>query len=346
MHPILTSLRNSLLYLSAWIPLGAMFGLVLSLSSHLNWRESLFLTVPVTIVLAFMCLSPFYMCRALPFGTSRMWRTTTNHLAAAVGVTAIVLVVAHVFAFESGSFFPGLGERAHAGFSIVALMASLLYLLSVGLHYAALAVESSRKSEVLTRDAQLKALKAQVNPHFLFNSLNSISALTSVDPARAREMCIHLSDFLRTSLRLGERPSIAFGEELELTRTYLQVEQVRFGNRLKVTEDIDEACKSCEVPPLIVQPLVENAIKHGIATLVDGGEISISGRRSPAAMRFVVANPFDPEAPVTKKSGIGLRNVRDRLHTRFGGAARLEITVEENRYRVAVSIPCGSGESA
>lgn len=345
MHPILTSTRYFLLYLAAWIPLGGMFGLVLSLSGNLSWRETLFITAPITIVLAFMCLSPFYMCRAMPLGT-RMWRTVANHLVAALGVTGIVLAIAHALTANSNGLFPGLDRRARSGLSVVAVMAILLYLLSVGLHYAALAVESSRKAEVLTRDAQLKALKAQVNPHFLFNSLNSISALTSVDPSRAREMCIYLSDFLRASLRLGERPSISFGEELELTRNYLQVEQVRFGTRLKVVEDIDAACRDCEVPPLIVQPLVENAIKHGIATLVEGGEISISGRRSRTAMRFVVENPFDPESPVAKKTGIGLRNVRDRLQTRFGGAARLEIGIEENYYRVAVSIPCASGESA
>jgi LytS/YehU family sensor histidine kinase len=159
-------------------------------------------------------------------------------------------------------------------------------------------------------------------------------------------MCIYLADFLRASLRLGERLTIPFGDELELTRNYLQVEQVRFGSRLKVTEDIEPDCQNCQVPPLIVQPLVENAIKHGIATLINGGEISISSRRSSSAMRFVVENPFDPEAPLAKKSGIGLRNVRDRLATRFGGAARLEITIEENRYRVAVSLPCALGESA
>jgi two-component system sensor histidine kinase AlgZ len=344
MHPILTSGRYFLLYLAAWIPLGGMFGLVLSLSGRLTWREALFITVPLTIVLAFECLSPFYMCRAMPLGT-RMWRTVANHTVTALGVTGIILILAHALTAHSTGLFPGLDQRANAGISVVAVMAILLYLLSVGLHYAVLAVASSRKAEVLTRDAQLKALKAQVNPHFLFNSLNSISALTSVDPTRAREMCIYLSDFLRTSLRLGERPSISFSEELELTRNYLQVEQVRFGSRLKVVEDIDAACHDCEVPPLIVQPLVENAIKHGIATLIEGGEISISGRRSRTAMRFVVENPFDPESPVAKKTGIGLRNVRDRLQTRFGEAARLEITIEENRYRVAVSIPCASGEA-
>ncbi len=173
----------------------------------------------------------------------------------------------------------------------------------------------------------------------MFNSLHSISALTAVDAGRAREMCIRLSDFLRNSLRLGERTTIPFSEELALARTYLEVEQVRFGQKLRVAQDIEEGCGDCEVPPLLVQPLVENAIKHGIATLVDGGEISIRGRRSADNLRFVIENPFDPEAPSTRKNGIGLANVRERLAARYGNAARMEVEVEGERYRVILSLP-------
>jgi len=218
----------------------------------------------------------------------------------------------------------------------------LLYLLAIALHYALLAVQSSRQSEILAREAELKALKAQINPHFLFNSLHSISALTTLDPAKAREMCIRLSDFLRSSLRLGERKTIPFTEELALARTYLDVEQVRFGMRLQVVQDIEEGCGDCEVPPMLVQPLVENAIKHGIATLVDGGEISMRGRRSRDTLRFVIENRFDPEAPSTRKNGLGLANVRNRLEARYGSAARLEIEVDQNCYRVVLSLPCSA----
>ena len=152
-------------------------------------------------------------------------------------------------------------------------------------------------------------------------------------------MCIRLSDFLRLSLRLGEGGDIPFGEELALARIYLDVEQVRFGDRLRVFQDIDPDCADCEVPPLLVQPLVENAIKHGIATMVDGGEISMKAHRSRGAMRFVIENPFDPEAPAARKSGIGLANVRNRLRTRYGNDARLDVQVEPNVYRVVLSLP-------
>jgi LytS/YehU family sensor histidine kinase len=238
-------------------------------------------------------------------------------------------------------FSPSLEDRLRSVTPVIAGTVFLCYLLSIALHYVLLAVESGKQAEVLSREAELKALKAQVNPHFLFNSLNSISALTTVDAKRAREMCIRLSDFLRISLRLGERLTIPFGEELSLTSSYLDGEQIRFGSRLRVHHDFDPASADCEVPPLLVQPLVENAIKHGIASLVDGGEIMMSAHVSNERLRFSIENKFDPDAPAMRKSGFGLLNVRNRLAARYGSAARLEIQVENNVYKVVMTVPCG-----
>ena len=321
-----------------------MFGVVLSAASKINWQQSATLTAPLTLTLAFVCLSPWYACRMMPFGATVIWKMVGNHFLAAVVASALLLAMASGLIAAFSGPFPDLEEDFRPIRPVLVAVAIVMYVLSIAFHYAVLAVESSRKAEVLARDAELRALKAQVNPHFLFNSLNSISALTAVDSAKAREMCIKLSDFLRISLRLGERASISFGEEWELARTYLDVEQVRFGARLRVIEKIDAECSGCEVPPLLVQPLVENAIKHGIASLIEGGEIAIIAARSKDGMRLIVENAFDPEAPRMRKSGIGLRNVRDRLKARYGGAGHLEIGIEENRYRVELTFPCDSSK--
>jgi two-component system sensor histidine kinase AlgZ len=339
MHPLLSSRTNLAMYLAAWVPLGAMLGLVLSMPAGLDWRETTALTAPLSLLLAFICLSPWYSCRFLPLGATPAWKLLSNHVLAAVVLSGGVLLAARALAGGFSDVFPGLGQRFQPALPVLAGMSILFYLLAIALHYAWFAVQSRREAEVLAREAELRALKAQINPHFLFNSLHSISALTTVDAGRAREMCIRLSDFLRNSLRLGERTTIPFSEELALARTYLEVEQVRFGARLRVAQDIEEGCGDCEVPPLLVQPLVENAIKHGIATLVDGGEISIRGRRSADSLRFVIENPFDPDAPSTRRNGIGLANVRERLAARYGNAARMEVEVEGERYRVILSLP-------
>jgi LytS/YehU family sensor histidine kinase len=196
---------------------------------------------------------------------------------------------------------------------------------------------------VAARDAELKALKAQINPHFLFNSLNSISALAGIDAARAREMCVRLSDFLRSSLRVGERESVPLSEELALAHNYLGVEQVRFGGRLGVEQQIAPECEAGLVPPLLLQPLVENAVKHGIASMVEGGTIRLQAWRVENALHISVENPFDPEGVTARRNGLGLQIVKRRLLARYGDRADMAVESGDHSYRVEVLLPYETG---
>jgi two-component system, LytTR family, sensor histidine kinase AlgZ len=339
MHPILRSRSACGAYLLAWIPLEFVYVYLFAAGGHIRWFESIAITVPTLLALSFFCLFPYYTCRSLPPGSVSIPRLVVLHSVPAMFFSGFVLAVSHLVLAGLDRVFPTLRTRFYPLMPVLAAMVFLTYLLSTALHYVFQAVERSKQAEILSREAQLKALKAQVNPHFLFNSLNSISALTAIDPARAREMCIRLSDFLRNSLRLGERASICFSEELALARAYLDVEQIRFGQRLRLVQHVDAACADCEVPPLMIQPLVENAIKHGVATLVSGGEVVIDAKLGPNGMRVTIENDFDPDAPVTTKSGFGIANVRSRLQARYGSAATLEVDVEGNRYRAVLSTP-------
>ena len=338
MHPIFKSRSALVAYMAAWIPLGLLFGFVIGVTGRLSAARTLALTAPLTILLSCICLSAWFVCRSLPLRSTPPGKLIAHHVLAAMLASAVVLTLMNLLVAGVTKFIPKPDYWSHSS-PIVAVMVFLVFLLSVAMHYVLLAIESSQRAEVLSREAELKALKAQINPHFLFNSLNSISALTSIDPARAREMCVRLSDFLRNSLRLGERASIPFHEELALTKTYLEVEQVRFGQKLRIMQDFDSDCGDCEVPPLLVQPLVENAIKHGIATLTEGGEIGFSVRRRRDVLHIMVENPFDPDAPAARKTGFGLVNVRNRLQARYGAAGKLDIQVDQNRYRVMLSFP-------
>ncbi len=324
MHPLFNSRKALLLYLAAWIPLGKL----LSIATGMGWQE----TALVSLLLAFVAMSPWYSCKGLPLGTTPLWRVAWHQAAAVIVASSAVLLAARISA-------AGLSLKI-GNLPALAGMVSLIYILSIAVHYTVLTAQASRESEILARAAELKALKSQLNPHFLFNSLNSISALTSVDAARARDMCIRLADFLRTSLRLGECGSVRFTEEMELARMYLDVEQVRFGKRLRVSMNADPECANCQVPPLLVQPLVENAVKHGIATMADGGEISLRAAWTGGGIQFEIENPYDPEAPVVNSGGIGLRNVRDRLNAKYGSAASLEIEPQIGKYKVTLRIPC------
>jgi LytS/YehU family sensor histidine kinase len=339
MQPLLRYWRQALIYFAVWLDFGAILGLVAAGAGHVPRLEGIALAIPVMFLFAFVCLTPYFTCRAVPLRSLAWKRLVRHHLTSTVVATALVLLIGTLLAAAMSSMWPGLDVLFSAATPVFTLFVALTYVLSTALHYVFLEIESSRRAEVLAREAQLRALKAQINPHFLFNSLNSISALTSIDPARAREMCIGLADFLRASLRLGERDTVPFGEELALTNMYLGVEQARFGKRLRLIRDIDPACNSCEVPALLIQPLVENAVKHGIAMMADGGDILISGHCERDVLYFRVSNPFDPEAPVQARNGIGLRNVRARLEARYGSAARMQIEATESNYQVTLSFP-------
>ena len=175
-----------------------------------------------------------------------------------------------------------------------------------------LAVERWREAEtrqlalqVLAREAELKALRTQIDPHFLFNSLHSISALTTVDPAGARRMCLLLGEFLRLSLKLGAEDRIPLAEEMALVDRFLGIEQVRFGDRLRASVTLDPGAAACEVPPLLLQPLVENAARHGVAELVDGGLIDERAVRRGDRVIVSVENPCDPDRRVRAGAGVG-----------------------------------------
>ena len=156
-------------------------------------------------------------------------------------------------------------------------------------------------------------------------------------------MCIRLSDFLRISLGLGSRPTIPLGEELDLARNYLELERVRFSDRLRVEIEIQAGCEDCAVPTLLLQPLVENAVKHGIAGLVEGGTIRLEVRRDDPGVVITVTNPFDPEASPTERLGVGLAQVRRRLEVRYGSHARVDTGTADGLYRVVLRLPCEAG---
>src|SRR5262245_2242162 len=349
MHPILARPGRLNPYLAACMPLAAILAALLGRpGGGIRVYEADALAVPLPSAYAFSGLSAWYVCRQFRFGRADALRSLVAHVVAAILTSCIWLGFAALLAAAWGlwSPFAGLLQRLRPQGVALFAVGILLYVLAAALNYVLLALEAAREAErreanlaILARDAQLAALKAQIRPHFLFNSLNSIAALASANPGRAQEVCVRLSDFLRKSLAAGEKSSIPLSEELALSRTYLDVESLRFGDRLSVEEDLDEKGTSCEIPPLLLQPLVENAVRHGIASRVEGGTVRVSVARGGGRLRILIENPVDPDSPSRPGTGIGLRNVRERLAARWGAEALFAAKKLTDRFLVVISVP-------
>ena len=191
----------------------------------------------------------------------------------------------------------------------------------------------------LVKESELSSLKAQINPHFIFNSLNSISSLTIISPEKARDMIIKLSDFLRYSISNKDEQMTSLKDEMQNINRYLDIEKVRFGDRLKVVEDIDEQCMDKRLPGLILQPLVENAVKYGVYESVDQAKIEISTSCSEKALKIKIRNDYDPDLVVKKGEGIGLKNIESRLAIIYKNENLMVINKSNNTFEAAIIFP-------
>lgn len=359
MHPIFAGRGRLGLYLMGWSPLAALLVVLLVWRGELAWSEAALVGLPLAYLFAYLCLSAWYLCRALPLQPGKRaahsLEALGGQLVAALVSGALLALAGRGWLLLLGSI-PGL-DRLDLRFPAVAPMLFALgvplYLLSVAFHYLLLALAEgsaaerrARESRLLAREVEWKALRAQLDPHFLFNGLNTISALATSDPAAARRMAILLAEFLRRGLKVGERAEIPLAEEAALVSSYLAVERVRFGERLEIVEALEEEALAWPVPPLLLQPLIENAVRHGVAQLLEGGAVRIEARivgrqESGRRLHLAVENPSDPDRPAAGGHGVGLRNVRARLAGRHGEAATLRVLPRPGRFRVEIELPAG-----
>jgi hypothetical protein len=346
MHPILADRRQLGLYLIGYLPIGLV--LVLGFGQRDAWGNAAIFFLPLTMIYAFIGLSAYYVCSAFPIASNyRIWRALPAHISSAATVGGLCVGIAWVWSAALQSLNLGLQPQQYMAQPWqLFVVAALLFWLAIAFHYVLIASYATQKSEkralesgLLARDAELKALRAQLDPHFLFNSLNSISSLTGSDPAAARKMCLLLAEFLRDTLRFGGTHRIALKDEMSVVQRYLAIEQVRLGPRLAMTVEASEAALATLIPPLILQPLVENAVLHGIAHLLDGGNVSISSELDQSTLRIRVTNPVDPDRPRNRRSGFGLMLVRERLQSQYAGAAQLQVREETGEFTAEVSVP-------
>ena len=213
----------------------------------------------------------------------------------------------------------------------------------LALSYSITVQEQERQAAELVvkaQEAQVRALRYQINPHFLFNTLNAIAALVRDAPARAEEMVVRLSDFFRRSLAVNPMEDLTLSQEVELQRLYLEIERTRFPDRLRFDVALDDGSAEARVPALLLQPLVENAVKHGVARSEGATCIRIHARLDGPVLEIVVENDAKASGVGSTGEKVGLRNVYDRLRSRFGDEASLTTEeLAEGGFRNILRIP-------
>lgn len=280
----------------------------------------------------------FWLASARPFGGARRWRTLGEHALAALGVSVVMLAW---WAFLTRRL-----EPFGRGAAPPSLAAEFLHWFGIGFHYdlvtygailgIGLALDSharlrerelsAARLEARLAEAQLEALRFQLQPHFLFNTLHAIASLVEADPSAARRMIARLGGVLRQTLELGGRPEVTLREELEIVDGLLDLEAVRFADRLRIERTIEPAALDALVPGLVLQPLVENALRHGIARRAGPGTVSLRASRVGDELVLVVADDGPGPALDPARGGIGLENTRARLAQMHGTGASLRIT--------------------
>ncbi|HET7561524.1 MAG TPA: histidine kinase [Rhodanobacteraceae bacterium] len=330
-HPVLPDFCNA----------GAVFTLVvvaelvvmvdaLAPDARMAWRG--FFTASAFVVWLAL-LSALLLCRLSPLLTRfpRVASYALSWLALVLLVAFASAVVAWIdHAFGTG-LTPSSGTRFVAGnTALAALLAAAL------LRYFQVLADWRARLAAVSR-AQFDALQARIRPHFLFNSMNTVAALVRTDPDAAERTVEDLSELFRAALGAEDKPG-TLGTELDLIDRYLAIEQLRLGDRLQVQRDLDALPRALEMPALLLQPLVENAVYHGIQPLRAGGTLTLSGRRVEGGIEIEIANPL-PDAAPPARSRHGLDSVRRRIAYHFGERGGIDVRKEGGLYRVLVRLP-------
>jgi len=352
MHPIIARRDRLLLYLAVWLAFGLLLAAVIAFRGDMSFAWSVVYAVPLAVLLGLQSLSSWYLVQVLPPQQTPLARLAGTWVGAGFALLAIWIAAAlgweWLLTTLTGTTV--LDTDAATGLTWLLLFAGAIGLLVAVLgHYMLAAFEHTMQAErralelrVLARESELRSLRGQLDPHFLFNSLNSVAALIGTDAQAARRMCFLMAGFFRKSLEVGGQQSIALTDEIALAETFLAIEEVRFGDRLRKQFEVSDDVRALAVPPLVLQPLVENAVHHGVAHLIEGGSITVRARKRDGLLELAVENPCDPERPPSRGAGVGLANVRSRINALFGNRASVDVNADSTSFRVSIVLPASA----
>lgn len=345
-HPFLKNTKHFIYYLAIWMLMAGVQFAVLAVYSHVAILPALIDGLYFNFSFALFSLPVWYVVRYGKTGSSYFLNLVVNHLVTLLLIllawigSGIVLLNA-VFSgdeFYHSFLFISLPWRIISGIFYYSIIVLIYYIM---VYYQNLQekLNNEKKLTETVKQAELDILKSQINPHFLFNSLNSISSLTITNPEKAQEMIIKLSDFLRYSVSQTAENMTTLRNEFDNINRYLDIEKVRFGNKLEYSTEADENCLNLKVPAMILQPLYENAVKHGVYESIAPINIDTKCKLVENVLQISILNNFEPASKNKKGAGIGLKNIRERLKLIYRNDQLLKTSVHENIFEVRLFIP-------
>lgn len=342
-HPLTNNLRLLIFYALFWAVIGITDFILLVLWNNVPLTYALLDTITTFVLYPLLGSSIWYSIRYNSLEEVTIGRLILFHFIAAsilCGIwVSLIYAIFKPFMGEGNDFLKNsLPSKIFGGYVMYTVFLVFFYAVN---YYQSLKEKIKKESEykALIREAELQALKSQINPHFLFNSLNSISSLTISNPEKAQEMVINLSTFMRYSLMHNEKELVSFSRELENIKLYLSIEKVRFGNKLNAEFEIDAHCLDAEIPNMILQPVFENAIKYGVYETTEQVTIRTTCECDGNVLKIIIVNDYDFSTMKRKGEGIGLRNIRKRMEIIYNQPDLMKITDHKTSFEVQLIIP-------
>jgi sensor histidine kinase YesM len=342
-HPLTNNYRLLIFYAIFWALLGAINLVLMVIWYNMSFAISVPDALTTYVLFPLLGSSIWYSIRYNSLEEVTIGRLLLFHLIAASILCGIWLYITYaiyksVISASNEYLRNSLPSKIFAGYLMYAILLVFFYAVN---YYQSLKEKIKKESEykALIREAELQALKSQINPHFLFNSLNSISSLTVSSPEKAQEMVINLSTFMRYSLMHSEKEMVSFAREIDNIKLYLSIEKVRFGRKLNAEFEIDPVCLEAEIPNMILQPLFENAIKYGVYETTDQVTIKATCTCEGNAIKIIITNDYDASTIKRKGEGIGLRNIRKRMEIIYSQPDLIKITDHKTSFEVQLVIP-------
>jgi sensor histidine kinase YesM len=350
LNPVLRNTRNRIVYLLIWVIITVAHTILLHFYYNISFYYAIIDGVIYNACFLFFGLGIWYIVRYNDFELKKLMSLIAGHAVSAAFIISMWLGISGFlvsliikdmsYTTISNQLFPA---RIIYGLLYYIVIVLVYYLF---VYYQNFQDKIRQEASIATRykEAELNALKSQINPHFIFNSLNSISAMTLSDPARAQEMIVKLSDFFRLTLKKGNQHLTSLRNELQFTELYFEIEKIRFGDKLKVRIEVPDSYGHLQVPHLILQPLLENAIKHGVQESLKSVEVTLSGSHSEDFLYLILKNCFDQDLKV-RGEGIGLNNIRERLRLIYGMSDLLRIDTDHEKHEFIVHLKIPLNES-